>query len=106
MLEGVNTTMKRLYSQMSPSELEEEMKQLREEMGRAEFPSQKAVLERKYYTAMAYTLNPDDFPPGLYKIEHVQLPFEVRYLNGIMAWGTIGDDPEASYPISMLTPLR
>ncbi|MFC6227210.1 DUF1811 family protein [Paenibacillus allorhizosphaerae] len=97
--------MKRLYSQMSRTELEEEMKQLREEMGRAEFPSQKAILERKYYTAMAYTLNPDDFPPGLYKVEHVQLPFEVRYLNGIMAWGTVGNDTEASYLISMLTRL-
>ncbi|TVY06719.1 DUF1811 family protein [Paenibacillus cremeus] len=97
--------MKKLFSEMTKQELEAEMKQLREEIAEAEFASQKAVLERKYYTAMAYTLDPADFPPGAYKVEHVQLPFVVRYLNGIMAWGTIGEDEEASYPISMITPL-
>lgn len=97
--------MKKLYSQMSKEELEAEMKQIRGEMDKAEFLSQRAVLERKYLTAKAYTLNKEDFPPGLYKVDGQQLPFEVEYINGIMAWGRMGDDPEASFPISMLSRL-
>ncbi|GCL71201.1 DUF1811 domain-containing protein [Paenibacillus naphthalenovorans] len=95
--------MKKLYSQMTPEELQTEMKLLQEEIQRAEFPSQRSVLERKYYAAKAYTLNPADFPPGLYKVDGEQLPFEVHYVNGIMAWGTLGQEPDASFPISMLT---
>ncbi|MBU7319241.1 MULTISPECIES: DUF1811 family protein [Paenibacillus] len=97
--------MKKLYSQMTMAELEQEMKSLREELDRAEFPSQRSVIERKYYTAQAYTLDPSDFPPGVYKVEHVQLPFILSYVNGIMAWGTLGEEPDASFPISMLTRL-
>ncbi|WP_426447413.1 YfhH family protein [Paenibacillus sp. S-38] len=95
--------MKKLYSQMSREELEHEMKTLREDIERAEFPSQKAVLESKYETAKSYTLDPADFPPGLYKVHNVQLPFHVVYLNGIMAWGTLDGREEASFPLSMLT---
>lgn len=97
--------MKKLYSQMTRQELEEEMGQIRLQMNQVEFPSQRAVLEQKYYIAKAYTLNPEDFSPGLYKVENVQLPFEVRYVNGIMAWGSLGEEPDASYLISMLTRL-
>ncbi|MCZ8518912.1 MULTISPECIES: DUF1811 family protein [Paenibacillus] len=98
--------MKKLYSQMTPEELQDELTGLREAMDRAEFPSQKSVLQSKYAAALSYTLDPADFPPGIYKVEHVQLPFHVVYLNGIMAWGTLDGKEEASYPISLLTPLR
>ncbi len=94
---------KKLYSQMSREELLEEIRWIQSEKENAEFPSQRAVAERKLYTAQAYLLNPADFPPGLYKVEGIQLPFEVAYVNGIMAWGKLDNDPEASFPISMLT---
>lgn len=97
--------MKKLYSQMTEEELELEMKQIQEEMKQAQFPSQKAVLERKYFTAKAYTLKAEDFPPGVYKVDGHQLPFELEYVNGMMAWGTMGEDREASFPISMLSRL-
>ncbi|MEK8129825.1 DUF1811 family protein [Paenibacillus filicis] len=95
--------MKKLYSQMTKGELQEEIRQARSELEKAEFASQRAVAERKLLTAQAYLLDPADYGPGLYKVDGVQLPFEVKYLNGIMAWGRLGDDPEASFPISMLT---
>jgi hypothetical protein len=97
--------MKKLYSQMTKEELAAEMAELREAMEKAEFESQKHVLESKYMTAMAYTLDPADYPPGVYKIEGQQLLFELKYLNGIYAWGRMGDDLEASFPISMLNRL-
>lgn len=97
--------MKKLYSQMTAEELEQEMRSIREAMEQAEFPSQRAVLERKWYTAKAYTMDRSRFAPGLYKVEGQQQLFEVAYLNGIMAWGRMGDEPEASFPISMLTRL-
>lgn len=95
--------MKKLYSQMSPDELEAEMAEILEAMENVEFPSQKELLERKYYTAKAYTLNPNDFPPGQYTVDGYEETFELEYLNGMMGWGTMGKDPEASFPISMLT---
>ncbi|WP_159887676.1 DUF1811 family protein [Paenibacillus puerhi] len=95
--------MKKLYSQMTEAELQEEIRLARKELEKAVFASQRAVAERKLFTAQAYLLNPADFGPGLYKVDGVQIPFEVAYIHGIMAWGKLGDETEASYPISMLT---
>jgi|GEM_PF-3398265 len=97
--------MKKLYSQMSPAELEAEMNEIIEALEHAEFPSQKEQLERKYYTAKAYTLNPADFPPGRYAVEGHEEPLELQYVNGMMGWGVQGKDPEASFPLSMLSKL-
>lgn len=88
---------------MSHVELEAEMIEILESIGKVEFPSQKEQLERKYYTAKAYTLNSADFPQGTYKVEGFDEPLELQYINGIMAWGIQGDDKEASFPLSMLT---
>ncbi|MCR8633535.1 MULTISPECIES: YfhH family protein [Paenibacillus] len=98
--------MKKLFSQMSREELELEMLQSLEAMEKAEFPSQKELLERKYYTAKAYTLNPLEFPPGIYKVigHPVDASFKLNYINGIMGWGEMGEDLEASFPLSMLLP--
>ncbi|PZE22590.1 DUF1811 family protein [Paenibacillus xerothermodurans] len=98
--------MKKLYSQMSRDELESEMLENLEAAARAEFQSQKELFERKYYTAKAYTLNPADFPPGIYAVEgQPGTLFQLKYLNGIMGWGTVGAEAEASFLISMLTPV-
>jgi hypothetical protein len=99
--------MKKLYSQMSRAELEIEMVQSLEAAAQAEFPSQIELYQRKYFMAKAYTLDPADFPPGLYHVERVQNEqFELTYVNGIMGWGKLGSDPEASFPISMLTSVN
>ncbi|MCS7459358.1 DUF1811 family protein [Paenibacillus doosanensis] len=95
--------MKKLYSQMSPVELEAEMTEIVAAMEHIEFPSQKELLTRKYYTAKAYLLDPADFKPGRYKVEDFEEEFELKYINGIMGWGQMGKDPEASFPLSMLT---
>lgn len=95
--------MKKLYSQMTLAELDMEMASIVESLENIEFPSQKELLLRKYYTAKAYTLDLADFPPGNYSVEGYEERFELKYLNGIMGWGTMGKDPEASFPLSMLT---
>ncbi|MBE1446986.1 DUF1811 family protein [Paenibacillus sp. OAS669] len=95
--------MKKLYSQMSPGELDAELADILEALAKAEFPSQKELIERKYYTAKSYLLDPSDFQPGTYRVEGFEEPFELEYINGMMGWGKMGNDPEASFPISMLT---
>ncbi|MFE5319768.1 DUF1811 family protein [Paenibacillus sp. NPDC056579] len=95
--------MKKLYSQMSAEELETEMAEIEAAMKQVEFPSQMELLQRKLYTAKAYTLDAADFPIGTYKVEGFDEPFEMKYINGIMGWGIMGKDPEASFPLSMLT---
>jgi hypothetical protein len=98
--------MKKLFSQMTREELEAEMLEILEALEKAEFPSQKEQMARKYYTAKAYTLNSADFTPGLYRVEGypAEERFKLNYINGIMGWGEMGEDPEASFPLSMLTP--
>ncbi len=88
---------------MSPGELDAELADILEALAKAEFPSQKELLERKYYTAKSYLLDPSDFQPGTYHVEGFEEPFELEYINGMMGWGKMGSDPEASFPISMLT---
>ncbi|WP_281887959.1 DUF1811 family protein [Paenibacillus sp. YYML68] len=97
--------MKKLFSQMNKEELQHEINSITSEIEASEFESQQAVARQRLAIAQSYMLDPNDFPPGLYKVDHVQLPFEVKYINGIMAWGTLGDDPEASFPLSKLTRL-
>jgi hypothetical protein len=74
----------------------------KEEALRQNWQSQADMLERKYYMAKAYTLSPDNFPPGRYRVVGHDLPFNVEYLNGLMAWGSMGEEKEISFLISML----
>jgi hypothetical protein len=91
----------RRFSEMDREELEAVMQRLREEQRRAKLPNEAEMLERKYDIAKSYTLSPADFPPGRYRISGYEHPFELEYLNGIMAWGRM-DGEEASFPISRL----
>lgn len=92
------------YSEMNEEELQAQIKQLKKERRRAEFPSQAEMLERKIMMAKAYLLSPESFPPGIYQVEGLTEDFELRYVNGIMAWGKMGDEDEASFLLSMLKP--
>jgi hypothetical protein len=89
------------FSQMSPEEIRAEVDKLQEEKKHAEFPSQLAIIESKIYTALSYTLPKEQFPPGTYRVVGYESPMQVKYLNGVMAWGLMADE-EASFPISML----
>ena len=92
------------YSEMNQEELQEQIKLLKRERRRAEFPSQAEMLERKIWMAKAYLLSPESFPPGRYEVEGHSESFELRYVNGVMAWGKMGDEDEASFLLSMLKP--
>jgi len=87
---------------MTLSELEKEMNSILAEMEKAEFPSQLEILQSKYDMARAYTLSAEQFPPGLYKVRGFEEPFRLEYINGVMAWGVMGSEKDASFPISLL----
>ncbi len=100
--------MMRRFSEMSALELEAEMSRLWEEKQAAEakgWESQAHMLARKYYMAMSYTLTPNSFRPGLYKVIGESATFQLSYLNGVMAWGQLNNE-EISLPISMLSPVE
>jgi hypothetical protein len=93
------------FSEMSPTELKYELGKLQEEKGQAlkEGQTSKAdMLERRYYMGLCYTLSTNDFPPGIYEVIGQDSPFKLEYLNGIMAWGSMGEEKEISFPISTL----
>ncbi|PYI54490.1 DUF1811 family protein [Paenibacillus flagellatus] len=90
------------YGEMTREELLAEVDKLKREKKGASFPSQAEMLERKIKMAESYLLSPDSFPPGTYEVEGSAERFELRYVNGVMAWGTMGREDEASFPLSML----
>lgn len=93
------------FSEMSPTELQYELGKLLDEKEQAlkdGLTSKADMLERKYYMGKCYTLSTSEFPPGTYKVIGQDLPFHLEYLNGIMAWGSMGEEKEISFPISML----
>lgn len=90
------------YGEMSREELLAEVGMLETEKRKAEFPSQAEMLERKIWMAKAYMMASESFPQGMYEIEGHSEPFELLYVNGIMAWGRMGAENESSFPISML----
>jgi len=93
------------YSEMTREELLTEIDKLREEERKAEFPSQVELLERKLWMAKSYMLSTDSFTPGTYGVVGQTEPFELEYVNGVMAWGRMGPDEEACFPLSMLKRL-
>jgi hypothetical protein len=93
-------TMKK-YAEMTKNELQIEIESLQDQKKNVEFESQLAILDSKISFALAFTLSPEDFPPGLYKVEGHSHPMQVTYLNGVMAWGTM-EGQEVSFPISLL----
>jgi hypothetical protein len=94
---------------MTQTELEAEMVRLQDEGHRAlaeERFEELDVLERKYYLAKSYTMNPDIMEIGkLYTVIDTTDRFEVTRMDGVMAWGyRNGVRLEEAYPMAMLVP--
>lgn len=101
------------YSQMSESELRQEIADLLEKARKASQlgnVNEFAVLERKALMAQAYLTDPSQFIPGeLYRIEgDPGVFFQIDYLNGRFAWGYRmgGEKHVEALPISMLKQLK
>ncbi|HWO74669.1 MAG TPA: YfhH family protein [Bacillus sp. (in: firmicutes)] len=97
------------YSQMSKQELEQEIRQLREQARKAEqmgMVNEYAVLERKAVMAEAYLRNPEDYKKGeIYEIHgDPGQYFKIDYINGRFAWGYRlgGTVQQEALPISLL----
>lgn len=100
--------MNKRFSQMTEFEIREALKELREKVQQAFSmgnTSEMAVYERKANMAEAYLLNPDDFKPGesfYIKGDKEGAPLTIKYLDGVFAWGTRGQEENVAFPISLL----
>jgi len=96
-----------MYREMSQEELRAEMRRLQDE-GDAALAGQRYeeldVLERKYYLALSYTLDPAAMVVGkVYTVIDTTDSFEVTRMDGVMAWGwRNGVRLEEAYPMAML----
>jgi hypothetical protein len=99
--------MPKLYREMTPEELQAEMKRLQEQ-GRQALSEGRYeeldVLERKYYLALSYTLDPSLVEVGKsYLIVDTTDRLEITRTDGVMAWGyRNGIRLEEAYPMAML----
>lgn len=99
--------MAKMYRDMTPLELQEEMTRLQDQghqalaEGRYE---ELDVLERKYYLALSYTMDPSTIVIGkTYRIIDTEDRLEVTRTDGVMAWGwRNGVRLEEAYPMAML----
>lgn len=101
----------RHFSRMSAEELTDEIERLQQAEARARSLSQMneiAVIQRQIQFARSYLRNPAEIVPGhWYRVEREQVPFQVDYLNGVMAWGTYeASSMQEAVPIGILHPLE
>jgi hypothetical protein len=99
------------YSEMTPEELQEEMKKLQEQ-GRQAFAEQRwseyEICMTKWYLAKSYLIRDTvDIEIGrTYHIAEENDKLTVRHLAGVMAWGIReSTSEEAAVPIAMLEDL-
>jgi predicted anti-sigma-YlaC factor YlaD len=99
------------YSEMTPEELQEEMKKL-QEYGRQAFAEQRwseyEVYMTKWYLAKSYLIRDTvDIEIGrTYRIAEENDKLTVRHLEGVMAWGIReSTSEEVAVPIAMLEDL-
>lgn len=104
--------MKKRYSEMTREELFAEMQSTLGEKRKKEqagFISEANILEQKFYMAKSYLTDPETILAGQqYRVEGMEDLFSVRYLNGVMAWGTFSSAPdeEIALPIGRLEPVE
>jgi len=92
------------FSEMSPDELAAEIDGLAAAMERSASEGEKGVLRQRWLLARSYAVRDRAFPPGNYRLEETGSVFTLRYVNGVMGWGTTEDGQEAAYPLASLRP--
>ncbi|HZG56658.1 DUF1811 family protein [Paenibacillus sp.] len=90
------------FSEMSAEELSAEIEQLAERMRRSESEGERDVLKQRWLLARSYAVRENAFPPGPYRIEDRDERFTLRYVNGVMGWGTAENGEERAYPLAVL----
>lgn len=91
---------------MSADELAAEIDRLAAAIESSASVGERGVLRQKWLLARSYAVRDRAFPPGRYRIEGERGTFELRYINGVMGWGTRDDGEEAGVPLAALVPLE
>jgi hypothetical protein len=99
------------FSQMSKDQLMNEIKRLEQEYHAAEkegWEFQAAMLQQKIRIARSYLIDPSSIQIGkLYEVEGQTGKFLVKYLNGVMAWGSWeGSSEEVALPLAVLGEIQ
>lgn len=99
------------YSQMTPEQLQEEIRQLEKaetKARRSTMPGEEAVIRQKIRLAKSYLTDPDTIQTNRwYEVEEEKRLFHVQRLNGVMAWGYWeGERIESAVPIGILKPVQ
>ncbi|WP_214701169.1 MULTISPECIES: YfhH family protein [unclassified Exiguobacterium] len=103
--------MEKRLSDLSIYELEQEIQALHERKRKAEqmgMVSEIEVVLRRIAIAESYLVDPSSFRPGeTYVVNYNDLPFRLKFVNGVMGWGTFeGDMTERAIPLSELSEVE
>lgn len=103
--------MEKRLSDLSKYELEQEIQALHERKRKAEqmgMVSEIEVVLRRIAIAESYLVDPTSFRPGeTYVVNYNDRPFRLKFVNGVMGWGTFeGDMTERAIPLSELSEVK
>ncbi|MCA0981970.1 MULTISPECIES: YfhH family protein [Exiguobacterium] len=103
--------MEKRLSDLSKYELEQEIQALHERKRKAEqmgMVSEIEVVLRRIAIAESYLVDPTSFRPGeTYVVNYNDQPFRLKFVNGVMGWGTFeGDMTERAIPLSELSEVK
>lgn len=103
--------MEKRLSDLSKYELEQEIQALHERKRKAEqmgMVSEIEVVLRRIAIAESYLVDPSSFRPGeTYVVNYNDRPFRLKFINGVMGWGTFeGDMTERAIPLSELSEVK
>ncbi|WP_215113768.1 YfhH family protein [Exiguobacterium sp. s63] len=103
--------MEKRLSDLSKYELEQEIQALHERKRKAEqmgMVSEIEVVLRRIAIAESYLIDPTSFRPGeTYVVNFNNQPFHLKFVNGVMGWGTFeGDMTERAIPLSELSEVK
>lgn len=88
---------------MTNEELQAEIDRLAVEIERsASSEGERDVLRQKRLLARSYAVRGSAFPPGTYRVEGDERLFSLKYINGVMGWGTWADGEEGAVPLAAL----
>ena len=103
--------MEKRLSDLSKYELEQEFQALHKRKRKAEqmgMVSEIEVVLRRIAIAESYLIDPSSFRPGeTYVVNYNDLPFRLKFVNGVMGWGTLeGEMTERAIPLSELSEVK